>query len=107
MERRFLEQNLDYLQGQFVVNTLALGAARWGGGEWAPHSPDLSVLDFCVWGVMKYHVFKHPMPTTKQSLKEKIIKVWEEEITPELIKKAFKGFISRCNKVLQKQRVVL
>ena len=64
-------QNLTYIQGQFGTNTLALGAARWGGAEWAPHSPDLSVLDFCVWGVMKYHVFQHPMPTTKQNLKKK------------------------------------
>ena len=96
------EQNLAYLQGQIGVNTLALGAARWGGGEWAPHSPDLSVLDFCIWGVMKYFVFQHPMPTTKQGLKDKILRVWDTEITPELIKKAFKGFIGRCHKVLLK-----
>ena len=96
------QQNLTYLQGQFGINTLALGAARWGGGEWAPHSPDLSVLDFCIWGILKYHVFQHPMPTTKEALKEKIRRVWDTEITPELIQKAFKGFISRCRKVLLK-----
>ena len=94
------EQNLAFLQGQFGVNTLALGAARWGGGEWAPHSPDLSVLDFCLWGCMKYHVFQHPMPTTKAFLKEKIIRVWDEKITPDLIQRAFQGFIRRCQKVL-------
>ena len=96
------EQNLTYLQGQFGTNTVALGAARWGGGEWAPHSPDLSVLDFSVWGIMKFHVFQHPMPTTKQGLKEKIQLVWEREITPELIQKMYKSFITRCRKVLEK-----
>ena len=96
------QNNLAYIQGQFGVNTLALGAARWGGGEWAPHSPDLSVLDFCIWGIMKHHVFKHPMPTTKQGLKDKITMVWDREITPDLVKKAFGGFISRCRKVLDK-----
>ena len=96
------EQNLVYLQGQFGTNTLALGARRWGGGEWAPHSPDLSVLDFCIWGVMKYYVFQHPMPTTKQALKDKIQLVWDNQINPDLIKKAFKAFIARCTKVLQK-----
>jgi hypothetical protein len=96
------QKNLTYIQGQFGTNTLALGAARWGGAEWAPHSPDLSVLDFCVWGIMKYHVFQHPMPTTKQALKEKISAVWEREITPDLAKKAFAGFVSRCRKVLLK-----
>lgn len=95
-------QNLAYLQGQFGVNTLALGAARWGGAEWAPHSPDLSVLDFCIWGIMKYHVFMHPMPTTKQGLKDKIQLVWDQEITPDLIQRAYKGFVNRCRKVLDK-----
>ena len=92
--------NLAYIQGQFGVNTLALGAARWGGGEWAPHSPDLSVLDFCIWGILKYHVYKHPMPSTRQALKEKITLTWQREITPDLVKRAFGGFISRCRKVL-------
>ena len=96
------EQNLAYLQGQFGTNTLALGAARWGGGEWSPHSPDLSVLDFCLWGVLKYHVYQHPMPTTKAALKEKIVSVWDRDITPELISKSYKGFITRCRKVLEK-----
>lgn len=93
-------QNLAFIQGQFGQNTLALGAARWGGAEWAPHSPDLSVLDFSVWGIMKYHVFMHPMPTTQQALKAKISAVWEREITPDLIKKMFGSFITRCRNVL-------
>ena len=49
---------------------------------------------------MKYHVFQHPMPTTKAMLKEKILRVWDEKITPDLIQRAFQGFIRRCQKVL-------
>ena len=58
---------------------------------------DLSVLDFCVWGV-----FQHPMPINKQQLKAKIQVMWDTIITPELVNKAFKSFITRCRNVLAK-----
>ena len=44
---------LNFGQNMFGPNTLLLGASKWGGLKWSPNSPDLSLLDFCVWGVLK------------------------------------------------------
>ena len=91
---------MNYLQASFGTNLLALGSETRGGREWCPNSPDLAPLDFCIWGVMKSHVFQHPMPQSRDELVEKIISVWETFITVDLIKRAAKGFLSRCQKVL-------
>ena len=40
------------------------------------------------------------MPQSRDELVEKIISVWETFITVDLIKRAAKGFFSRCQKVL-------
>lgn len=39
--------------------------------EWPPHSPDLSPLDYFLWGTLKEHVY-NPMPTTIDELKNSI-----------------------------------
>ena len=55
--------------------------------EWAPHSPDLSPPDFCLWDYLKYWVHAN-RPTNITELKENI----REEIraTPRFV----------CNSVL-------
>lgn len=40
------------------------------------------------------------MPKNRAELVEKITKVWDEDITKELIIKAAKGLIHRCQKVI-------
>lgn len=107
---------LNYLQSSFGTRTLALGAEGWGAKEWCPNSPDLAPMDFCIWGVMKviynilsnnafidifqHHVFSHPMPQNRNELVDKINQVWDNNITEDLIQKAAKGFLNRCQKVL-------
>ena len=91
---------LDYLQSSFGTRTLALGSDGWGGMEWCPNSPDLAPLDFCIWGVMKHHVFSHPMPENRNQLVDKINLVWDQDITEDLIKKASQGLLNRCQKVI-------
>jgi hypothetical protein len=39
------------------------------------------------------------MPKNRAELVEKITKVWDEVITEDLIKKAARGLINRCQKV--------
>jgi hypothetical protein len=40
------------------------------------------------------------MPKNRAELVEKITKVWDEVITEDLIKKAARGLINRCQKVI-------
>ncbi|EFN89173.1 hypothetical protein EAI_12527, partial [Harpegnathos saltator] len=45
----------------------AVFSHRWiGGGEtvqWPPRSPDLTPMDFCLWGWLKYEVYKTKVNT--------------------------------------------
>ena len=91
---------LAYLHNSFGDRMLALGGKAWGGTDWAPNSPDLAPLDFCVWGVMKSFVFAHPMPGTREELVEKIKFVWETHVTEDLIKRAAVGLLNRARKVI-------
>jgi hypothetical protein len=42
---------------------------RGGPMEWPPRSPDLTLIDFFLWGLMKDNVYVHPLPTTLHQLK--------------------------------------
>ena len=46
-------------------------------------------------------VFSHPMPENRDQLVEKINRVWEQNITVDLIKRAAVGFINRARKVVE------
>jgi hypothetical protein len=50
---------MEYLDHQFDGPVLGLGADLKGlrGHSWAPRSPDLRVLDFSIWSIMKRMVF--------------------------------------------------
>jgi hypothetical protein len=41
---------------------------RGGHVQWTPRSPDLTPLDFCLWGWMKSEVYKEKVNTTDQSV---------------------------------------
>ncbi len=62
--------NLQYLDRVFGNRMLALGSIQ--GQNWAPSSPDLSLLDFSVWGNLKSKVYTNPLLTTIPELKERI-----------------------------------
>ena len=50
--------------------------------NWPPHSPDLNLLDFFLWGYLKDKVYT-PKPATLQDLKNAIGREIEK-ITPEM-----------------------
>ena len=54
--------------------------------EWAPNSPDLSPLDFFLWGHLKARVYTHK-PRTTTELKEAIV-AESGRIPPEMVDKA-------------------
>ena len=68
---------------------------RRGPVEWPARSPDLTPLDFFLWGVLKNKVFSDK-PKTLNDLKQSIIIAWED-ITPEMCKKVTKSIIERCH----------
>ena len=81
---------MEYLDHQFDGRVLGLGADLRGlrGHSSAPRSPDLSVLDFSIWSIMKRMVFTSPLPISLDKLEELITEVVDQlNGDPELIKK--------------------
>ena len=81
---------MDYLDKEFNGRFLGLGPDLngRGGHSWAPWSPDLTVLDFAIWPIMKSKVYLHSRPTTLEELEEKILQVVRElNEDPDLIRR--------------------
>ena len=68
---------------------------RRGFVEGPATSPDLTPLDFFLWGVLKNQVFSDK-PKTLNHLKENIINALKD-ITPEMYKKVTESIIKRCH----------
>ena len=58
---------LDFLRGVFGGRLIS----RRADHEWSPHSPDLSPLDFFLWGYLKNRVYG-TTPTTLEELKNSV-----------------------------------
>lgn len=76
---------------------------RWlaynGPFEWPPRSPDLTPLDYFVWGYVKSQVYSTPL-TTKENAKERV-RVAFASISASKIRKATNDeFLRRVNKCL-------
>jgi len=71
--------------------------ARWigrrGGIEWPARSPDLTPLDYFLWGYLKDRVYR-TKPTSIEELQQRI-RQEIENIDPELIRNAVDGFYHR------------
>ena len=63
--------------------------------EWPARSPDLTPLDFFLWGVRKNQVFSDK-PKTFNDLKENIINALKD-VTPEMCKRVIESIIKQCN----------
>lgn len=68
---------------------------RRGSIEWPPRSPDLTPLDFFLWGYTKSKVYVN-RPESLEDLKERI-RVEISQITPETIAKVQEEFVSRLS----------
>ena len=60
-----------YLGNQFGDRVISRRYLR--GREWPPRSPDLSPLDFCLWGYLKSKVYS-PRPATLNELQAIIVR---------------------------------
>ena len=56
--------------------------------HWPPRSPDLTPLDFYLWGFIKTKIYTSPMPKNLTQLRQRIKSVIEE-ITPATLKRVW------------------
>ena len=67
---------------------------RAGTISWPPRSPDLTPMDFAVWGIVKDRVYLN-RPQTKEDLREEITAAFEEIFSDELCKNICESAIKR------------
>src|SRR5215467_11024129 len=72
---------------------------RDGPVNWPPRSPDLSPLDFFLWGYVKDKVMLHP-PTTREDMKERIRDACAT-VTPEMLTNVRNNVLIRAQKCLE------
>lgn len=72
---------------------------RAGPVAWPPRSPDLTPLDFFVWGTLKQKVYEVPI-NDLQSLQRRIVQACEE-ITDVQCQSSTRSVIDRCNACLR------
>lgn len=84
-------------------NITRLFQAKWIGNkgpvQWPARSPDLSICDFWLWGILKDRCYKR-RPTTKQDMINRITREIAA-ITPQQIKKARKSIQKRIELIVQ------
>ena len=71
---------------------------RRGPVEWAPRSPDLTPLDFFLWGYMKQLVYKKTIKDLND-LRQKITRA-VKSIKPDVINSVFLNISKRLEKVI-------
>jgi hypothetical protein len=65
----FHNQVVNFLNQEFLGNWI--GRGRGHLIQWPPRSPDLTPLDFFLWGYVKERVFQE-IPTTREDMMERI-----------------------------------
>lgn len=84
---------------KFVRHWLDENFPRWigraGPVEWAPRSPDLTKMDFFLWGFTKHNVYKE-QPSDIEDLKNKICAAFAL-VTPETLRRVETDTIQRLN----------
>lgn len=72
---------------------------RFGPTAWPARSPDMTVMDFFLFGIMKSKVYATPVEN-EVMLRERIVQA-VAEITPVQIRKATQSVVKRCQECLQ------
>lgn len=93
-------ENLSLLESHFGDRVIARNFPMFfnKGLEWAPYSPDLSPLDFFLWGFVKDSVYKDN-PKSLIELKNKIIEIISS-IPDETLKRAIASFETRLRMIV-------
>ncbi len=86
----------DWLNEKFPDRWMGHGSPNM---QWAPHSPNLSVCDFFLWGFIKSKVYT-TRPRDIPELKERIVNAFGE-ITREIRQKTLLEYRKRLEKVIE------
>ena len=72
---------------------------RGGPIAWPPRSPDLTPLDFFLWGHLK-NIVMSKVPTTKEDMKERIVAACRS-VTPEMLRRVRESVQKRLQKCIE------
>ena len=86
----------NYLNNVFGRQWIGLGSQTQ---EWPPRSPDLTLLDFFLWGYVKEKVYKTE-PTTIENMQQRIRNVFRS-ITPTVLNRVRNNFQNRLRLCIQ------
>ena len=90
------DANMRYLDNQFGDRVISRRCLR--GREWPPRSPDLSPLDFCLWGYLKSKVYS-PRPANLNELQANITRE-VAQIDPAMVRRAMLDMKARAVKCI-------
>lgn len=87
---------LNYLTEHFNNQVIATN----GPVRWPARSPDLTVLDFFIWGYVKEKVYYAAAPATLEILEERILRAFRS-ITPQMLRNVMRETIERAGMCLE------
>lgn len=90
-------QARQFLTSQLPENRIV---SRGVGHTWPPRSPDLSPLDYYLWGTLKARVYHAFIPRTIDDLKHKIIEEIDA-ISIDELQRSVNNLVIRCQLVVQ------
>jgi hypothetical protein len=85
----------DYLNNNFRNTWIGRTAQK----HWAPHSPDLTPLDFFIWGFIKPNVYKTKVPDF-YDLRQYIYEA-AQALTPKMLYDVFRAALERWKQCLK------
>lgn len=74
---------------------------RFGPIHYPARSPDLTPLDFFLWGAVKQKVYSNDLPHDREVLKERIREAINELNEPQTIRKVYEKFIKLAEKFVE------
>jgi hypothetical protein len=93
----FHNQVVNFLNQEFPGNWI--GRGRGHLIQWPPRSPDLTPLDFFLWGYVKERVFQE-IPTTREDMMERIQQAFAA-IRRETLRNVGRSFYSRIERCVE------
>jgi hypothetical protein len=72
---------------------------RRGTVEWPPRSPDLTPMDFSVWGIMKHRVYSVKIRDLEH-LKERTESEFENLFSQNICDTIYASMLQRCNRCI-------